>query len=158
MTIEEMRNKYNEFSAVHNYCVGFTANGNVYYALVTFDEIRSMLKITQTSAKVKGGTPCKGLRFQPNKSEITTLMKKAVYLCTEIYFNSVLPNKGEAFEKLIVEKVVHAEWKRNKTEFYISGDATINGIDTQIKFLKASFSNENCLNSLKKVNGKTVKI
>jgi hypothetical protein len=53
-------------------------------------------------------------------------------------------NKGEIFEKLVTENFGQ-EWTKDNVPFTKGGDLTVNGIAYQIKFEKATFTNEKTL-------------
>ena len=94
------------------------------------------------------------LRFKPNKSQKMLLMTcGAVALCSEKFFNDMVVesryNRGEIFEKLVTEKFGQV-WKKDHVPFTIDGDITVDGTAYQIKFEKATFTNEKSLASLMK--------
>ena len=74
-------------------------------------------------------------------------------ICSKKYFNDMVEasryNKGEIFEKLVTEKF-NQSWKKDRTPFTIDGDITVDGMAYQIKFEKATFTNEKSLASLMK--------
>jgi len=58
-------------------------------------------------------------------------------------------NRGEIFEKIITEKGGQA-WEKDNLKFTEVPDTIIDGIGYQIKFEKATFTNEKSLASLEK--------
>jgi hypothetical protein len=53
-------------------------------------------------------------------------------------------NKGEIFEKLITE-MNGQTWTKDNADFWKDGDLTVNGKSFQIKYEKATFTNEKTL-------------
>ena len=103
------------------------------------------------------------LRFKPTLNEKYMLMANgATPLCSDRRFNAMLKetyinnkskevnyNRGEVFEKLVTE-YAGQEWEKDNIPFTEAGDLDWNGIAYQIKFEKATFTNEKSLANLKK--------
>ena len=53
-------------------------------------------------------------------------------------------NKGEVFEKMVTEGYGQA-WEKDNVPFTKDGDLTVDGVAYQIKFEKATFTNEKSL-------------
>ena len=143
----EMLEKYNHFSYTHYYIFGFIYKHNV-YAVYTDSKILPYILKLDKASRGQGY----GLRFCPTNEQKTFLLSiGADLICSETYFNdTVLNNKynrGEIFEKMITEKSGQT-WIKDNVPFTIDGDVTINGVPYQVKFEKATFTNEKTLASL----------
>lgn len=139
---------YSRFSASHNYIVGFVYKKVVYAVKATPEILPYILTIDKAS---RGGGY--SLRFCPtNEQKILLLGMGAKVICSETFFNELVKaskyNKGEIFEKLITEKFGQV-WKKDNIEWWMDGDITINGTKYQIKFQKATFTNEKQLEGLR---------
>ena len=140
---DELIQRYTKLSAVHNYLYGFIYQGNVYaYATTTVEAI-----LDKASSKNGGGY---SLRYRPTAKQKAEIVEKAEtkLVITEPEFMEIVeglgykrPNKGEGFEKMIVEKSKQ-EWKKDVAPFTERGDVVIDGIDYQVKFEKATFASE----------------
>lgn len=89
------------------------------------------------------------LRFCPTNAQKTFLLTKgAQVLCSKEFFETSVKeskyNKGEIFEKMVTE-FYGQEWTKDNVPFTEDGDLTTNGIAYQIKFEKATFTNEKTL-------------
>jgi hypothetical protein len=89
------------------------------------------------------------LRFCPTKEQKAFLLTKgAKVLCSKEFFEISVKeskyNKGEIFEKMVTESYKQ-EWTKDNVPFTEDGDLTVNGIAYQIKFEKATFTNEKTL-------------
>ena len=89
------------------------------------------------------------LRFCPTNTQKAFLITKgAQILCSKRLFETIVKeskyNKGEIFEKMITE-FYGQKWTKDNVPFTEDGDLAINGIAYQIKFEKATFTNEKIL-------------
>ena len=89
------------------------------------------------------------IRFSPNTDQKLLLIAKgATVLCSQMYFDTVVNNskynKGEIFERMVTE-YYGQEWTKDNVPFTEDGDLTVNGITYQIKYEKATFTNEKTL-------------
>lgn len=139
---------YSRFSASHNYIVGFVYKKVVYAVKATPEILPYILTIDKAS---RGGGY--SLRFCPtNEQKILLLGMGAKVICSEEFFNELVKaskyNKGEIFEKLITERFGQV-WKKDNVKWWMDGDITINGTKYQIKFQKATFTNEKQLEGLR---------
>lgn len=139
---------YNSIAYAHNYVFGFEFEKNIYY--VQTDEKYLDILLTLDRASRGAGM---ALRFKP-----TVKIKKLLFsmfnptlLCSAEYFADCVENskynKGEIFEKMYTE-LNGQIWKKDNKNFTKDGDITINGIAYQIKFEKATFTNEKSLMNL----------
>ena len=142
----DMINKYNRLSFTHRYVFGFSFKKNVYFVEATAEILPFILILDKASGKSGGGY---SMRFNPNtEQKIFLLSKGAEILCSKEYFDRVSAeskyNKGEIFEKMITEKCGQV-WVKDNVPFTDDGDLTVDRIAYQIKFEKATFTNEKFL-------------
>ena len=136
--------KYNRFSFTHLYIFGFIFKGNVYFVETT-SKILPLILTLDTASRGQGYS----IRFNPTIAQKTLLLSNgAKILCSVEYFESIVKeskyNKGEIFEKLITE-MNGQKWTKDNADFWKDGDLTVNGKSFQIKYEKATFTNEKTL-------------
>lgn len=141
---QKMINRYNELSYTHNYIYGFYFQNVVYMVEATADLMPYILKLDKAS---RGAGYA--LRFCPTKEQKALLLSKgATALCSKNFFETSVKkskyNKGEIFEKMVTESFGQ-EWEKDNVPFTEDGDVTVNGVAYQIKFEKATFTNEKIL-------------
>ena len=139
-----MINRYNEVAFTHNYIWGFTYKHNVYMAITTSEVMPLVCKLDKAS---RGAGYA--LRFCPTRNQKTLLLSKgATLLCSKEFFETSVKNskynKGEIFEKMVTEHFGQI-WEKDNVPFTEDGDITVDGIAYQIKFEKATFTNEKTL-------------
>lgn len=139
-----MIDKYNELSYTHNYIFGFYFQNNVYMVEATSEILPYILKLDKAS-RGQGYS----IRFSPNNAQKAVLLAKgAQVICSKEFFETSVKeskyNKGEIFEKMVTESFGQ-EWEKDNVPFTEDGDLTTNGIAYQIKFEKATFTNEKTL-------------
>lgn len=140
----QMISKYNELSFTHSYIFGFEFKGNI-YSVTTDSEILPFILTLDKASRGAGFA----LRFKPtNEQKILMLSKGAQLLCSKAFFESEIAatkyNRGEIFEKMVTESFGQ-EWEKDNVPFTKDGDVTADGIAYQIKFEKATFTNEKFL-------------
>lgn len=137
---------YHKNSFVNLYIVGFRFSGKIYTVIVTFPELIPAIKIEQGS-KNSGYR----LRFRPNLAWKMSMLNRAKIECSENFFESIRINRnyGDTYEKMIVEQAGFI-WARNTDKFNEAPDVTINNVDYQIKFEKATFTDEKTINNIKR--------
>ena len=142
-----MLDKYNRLSYTHNYIFGFNYKGNI-YAVVTTSEVLPYVLTLDKGSRGQGFS----LRFNPTNTQKELLLTKgAELLCSTNYFLDAVAmskyNKGEIFEKLCTENVGQ-KWTKDNVPFTCGGDLTVGQTSYQIKFEKATFTNEKTLERL----------
>lgn len=142
-----MIEKYDTLSATHNYIFGFEYRGNVYMVDATSESLPYILTLDKAS---RGAGYA--LRFKPTIDQRLYLIGLgAKVLCSTEFFKSLVAsnkyNNGENFEKLVTEYFGQV-WEKDTVPFWKDGDITVDGIKYQIKFNKASFTNEKQLAKL----------
>lgn len=141
---EMMINRYNSLSFTHNYIFGFHFQNNVYAVTTTSEILPYILKLDKAS-RGQGYS----IRFKPTKAQkILLISKGAELICSSNYFKALVSeskyNNGEIFEKMITERN-NQTWTKDNVPFTEDGDLTVNNIAYQIKFEKATFTNEKSL-------------
>lgn len=135
---------YDRHAYTHNYIFGFTYRHNVYMVKADASVLPYIMKLDRAS-RGQG----MALRFKPDKEQKTLLLTMgATLLCSEMYFNDVYGackyNRGEVFEKLVTE-FFGQEWEKDNVPYTEAGDIEVKGIAYQIKYEKATFTNEKSL-------------
>jgi hypothetical protein len=136
---------YNATSYTHNYIMGFCDRNSV-YMVVTDSSVLPYATILDKASRGAGYS----LRFKPNKmqKEYLKVNGQTSVLCSKEYFEDICAeskyNRGEIFEKLVTEWF-GLEWTKDNVPYTDGGDIEVNGIAYQIKFEKATFTNEKSL-------------
>lgn len=146
--LKNMIDRYNKLAFTHNYIFGFTYKGLVYACKATAEILPYILIIDKAS---RGAGYA--LRFKPNTDVKIMLLQKSEIVCSVELFEKMVSdskyNRGEIFEKIITEKGGET-WEKDNLKFTVAPDAVIDGIGYQIKFEKATFTNEKSLMNLEK--------
>lgn len=141
---QTMIDRYNDLSYTHDYIYGFYFQNNVYMVKATAEIMPYILKLDKAS---RGAGYA--LRFCPNTAQKALLMAKGAQLiCSKAFFEETVKeskyNKGEIFEKMVTE-FFGQEWEKDNIPFTEAGDIEVDGVAYQIKFEKATFTNEKTL-------------
>ena len=143
----QMLGAYEDSAYTNEYIFGIRYKGNIYMVKTTSQLLALVLKLDKAS---RGAGYA--LRFCPNADQKLALLPNSEPLCSAMYFeecvNNSIYNKGEIFEKLVIEKFGQV-WEKDNVPFTKAGDIEINGTAYQIKFQKATFCNEKSLANLK---------
>ena len=147
MTMQEMINAYERASAAHKYMLGFVHDEKLYYVTLSFAELSRFFKLSRMSSK-RGGYA--KIRIRMNAAERLACVEAGANLLgsSEMLAKTGLKNKGEAFEKIMVETFTDRTWKKDSNPFYRCGDMQVNGEEIQIKFNEAELTNALCLSRL----------
>ena len=147
--IDRMRRDYERFTAAEGYIIGFPYNGMVYG--IEFDRIpRKYTRVQKECSSCGGGY---GLYVNVKGKKVAeSLVRKAVCYGTIEELNSSKYNKGVMFEKMVWEHNGMEFRGKDRVPFHESGDITINGKETQIKYLHARICYDRTLTKLKKGN------
>lgn len=144
--LNNMIHRYNALSYTHQYIFGYQYKGNVYMALTDSSILPYILKLDRAS---RGAGMA--LRFCPTNDIKVALLPKSELLCSIKYFEEVVAstkyNKGEVFEKIVTE-AYGQKWVKDNVPFTEDGDLTVDDIAYQIKYEKATFTNEKSLHRL----------
>lgn len=141
---QNMIDRYNALSFTHQYIYGFCYQNNVYMVRTDATLMPYILKLDKASRGAGYS-----LRFCPtNEQKVLLIGKGAQILCSKDFFDetvaSTIYNKGEIFEKMVTE-FYGQRWEKDNVPFTKGGDLTVNGIAYQLKFEKATFTNEKTL-------------
>lgn len=135
--------RYCALAFTHSYIFGFEYKGNVYMTFATSEILPYILKLDKAS---RGAGYA--LRFKPDTAQKLLLLPMSQILCSAEYFNSEVANSkynaGEIFEKMVTEWFGQ-KWEKDNVPFTEAGDIEANGTAYQIKFQKATFTNEKSL-------------
>ena len=143
LIINWMLATYEANTAASEYWFGFVLNHMVYVVPgMTFAELSRFFRKDRASS-AKGGFL--KIRIRARVNELESLLPKAMMLGAESILTEAVANKGDGFEKVIVERFTGATWAKNSVPFFADGDATINGVKVQIKLNGAELTNEKIL-------------
>lgn len=143
MTRDEMIRRYNALTAAHWYLVGFTFEGKL-YALALEELPAQMLGITRTSSR-RGNVMKLRLRLGEKLKKALVADGTAALLGDADLVEAEGHNKGEVFEKLMVEALTGKTWHKDSTPFWQAGDLELDGWQVQVKFEEAEVTNERVL-------------
>ena len=151
-----LQDGYNKIAFTDKYILGWTLKHVIYFTICD----RELVDWVTCLDKASRGAGY-ALRFKPNTDQKYMLMANgAEVLCSEKMFDEYLEetyinekgkevhyNRGEVFERLITEKAGQ-KWTKDTVPFTMAGDIEWNGVAYQIKFEKATFTNEKSLMNL----------
>ena len=144
--LNDMIDRYNALAYTHEYIFGFSYRGVIYMAHANKCLLPQLLKLDKAS---RGAGMA--LRFCPTTDTKVYMLQFAKPLCSTALFDSIVNeskyNKGEIFEKLVTE-AYGQEWEKDNFPFTEAGDVEVDGVAYQIKFEKATFTNEKSLMKL----------
>ena len=139
----ELTTAYKNNTAAHIYYFGFIVAGLLYVVTgMTFDELSAYFK-NDRAATSHGGF--RKIRIKANSADLKALLPKALLIGSADLLNDPHWNKGEMFEKIVVEMFTANKWTKDSTPFFLAGDAVINGENVQIKLNGAELTNEKIL-------------
>lgn len=142
-----LQDGYNKVAFTDKYIMVYNYKGTVYFTKCD----RNMVDCVTCLDKASRGAGY-ALRFKPNNAQKLLLMvENCTPLCSVKFFDELVAstkyNKGEIAEKLVTE-YVGQEWKKDNIPFTMAGDIDWNGVAYQIKYEKATFTNEKALKNL----------
>ena len=136
---------YEETAYTNNYILGFAHADMIYMAFVDGCMLPYITKLDKASRGAGYS-----LRFKPDKHQKALLLTYAKPLCSKKFFEEQVEasiyNAGEIFEKIITENNGQT-WVKDDIPYTKAGD--IVGVSYQIKYDKATFTNEKTLASLR---------
>ena len=144
-----LQDGYNKMAYTDKYIMGWTLRHVVYFTVCDRELVDRVTCIDKAS---RGAGYA--LRFKPTTEQKYMLMANgATALCSDKMFDELVVNskynRGEIFEKLITEYAGQT-WEKDNIPFTMAGDIKWNGVAYQIKFEKATFTNEKSLMNLMK--------
>lgn len=148
-------NEYVKAEYTPSYLFGNSVKGMVYAARVM--DARGLLPfvsyVDKASSK-NGGTYL--LKYRPNQSQWALIISKAVEvkaICTVEYLENLKANsrknRGQLFEELVAQAFGGELETKSNLKFTDGGDMTLNGVAYQIKYTKATFTDERTLMNLR---------
>lgn len=143
---------YTKHAYTDNYIFGFTMAGMVY--AVTVLGADSLLPYVMKLDKASRGQGY-ALRFNPDKTQKALLMEQGdvTPICSVEFFEDYMAqtkyNRGEIFEKLVTEQMFGQVWEKDNIPYTDAGDVEDAGIAYQIKYEKATFTNEKTANNMR---------
>ncbi len=148
----ELVKQYHELAFTSNYLFGFPYKKEVYAIRIHNMDIETLEAITCLDRDSKTHTV--SLRFCPNNAQKELLISKGAvkqgYTDDELHawaLKYAKGNRGSMFEKLETEKAGQV-WKKDKVPFTVDADLWIDEVPYQLKYAKATFTNEATLKNL----------
>lgn len=129
---------YRQMNCSEMYILGFIRNHRVY--LIHYDgEIPPRYIRYCQASRGMGGQ----IRFDPLVKYKDQLIRKGATCIGDEseLFPASCKNRGELFKKLVFE-MAGQEWQKDCVPCWVAGDINIDGVEIQIKFEKATFTNE----------------
>ena len=148
-------NSYNELAYTHNYIMGYVAEGMVYGArLENAESLLPYITSLDRASKKNGGTL--QLKYKPNKKQIALIIEKASEIkaiCSVDYLEKLNKetrhNRGQIFETLVADSFNGHQVEKKNAKFTDCGDIIINDRHYQVKYLKATYTDERTIKNLK---------
>ena len=152
-------NAYTRLAYTDNYIFGYVVKGMIYAARVlAADSILPYVTVLDRASTKNGGTI--SLKYKPNAAHIAIIASRAVEIreiCTLDYMetlrnaaNGKEKNRGYLFENLCAKAFNGELNTKPNAKFTDSGDIEIDGIPYQVKFPKATFTDERTIRNLQK--------
>ena len=146
--------EYNKLAYTHNYIFGYTENGMVYGAVLpNADSLLPYITNLDRASSKNGGTY--SLKYKPTKAQMALVKAQASKILTvcsverlEEIFRNTPHNRGQIFEALVAEMTKAEVPTAKNAKFTESGDLIINGTHWQVKYLKATFTDERTIKNL----------
>jgi hypothetical protein len=142
---------YTETAYTDNYIFGFVSANMVYaVSLKKADDILPYIMKLDIASRGQGYA----LRFKPDKAQKALLLSYgAVAICSADMFEDMVSdskyNRGEVFEKIVTEQMFNQVWEKDNVPYTDGGDITSHGVAWQVKFEKATFTNEKTMMNMR---------
>lgn len=142
--MKNLINYYTETAYTDNYIFGFVSANMVYaVSLKNADNVLPYIMKLDIASRGQGYS----LRFKPDKAQKALLLSYgATAICSTDMFDDMVSdskyNRGEIFEKLVTEQMFDQVWEKDNVPYTDGGDIESNGTAWQVKFEKATFTNE----------------
>ena len=147
MTRNEMLARYDELKASDIYAVGFEYSNQLYVTMTK--ELRDDCVKLDSASTAKGSYAKLRIKLNARIKAMLVATKKAVcWGSIELIDYKDQYNRGDHFEKVVVERLTKTEWHKNNTPFNIAGDLEWNGQQVQVKFDGAELTNEKTLSGI----------
>lgn len=141
MSFELMIAIYNMYSVADGYIIGFVRDHKLYMVRIYAKHLpKKWLREDHTSHK--RGYQLKAKVYIPTKELDEMIEKgKAKLLGDESLLKEMKKfNKGDNFERIVLERLTKQKWSKNSTPFYKDGDMTYYNRKIQIKFQGAELT------------------
>lgn len=150
-----LANEYIKAEYTPSYLFGNSVKGIVYAARVI--DARGLLPFVSYVDKASnknGGTY--SLKYRPNQSQWALIISEAEEvkaICTVEYLENLKANsrknRGQLFEELVAQAFGGELETKSNLKFTEGGDMNLNGVAYQIKYTKATFTDERTLMNLR---------
>lgn len=151
-----LTSEYTRLAYTHSYIFGYAIKGMVYAARVM--DARGILpyiaSLDRASSK-NGGTY--SLKYKPNMDKVAIIIANACEIrpiCTVDYMEQTFANsklnRGQIFEDMVIDAWHGHRVGGKSAKFTDCGDMVVDGIHYQIKYNKATFTDEKTLHNLAK--------
>lgn len=145
MTMNEMVTTYDKLAGAHKYALGFIQRDRLYYTMTTFEKLAAYFKLDRASSK-RGGAAKIRIRLTSAQRYLLVASGEAVELGPkEMMDFDDQYNRGDHFERVMLETLTHSTWNKNSDPFYVAGDIQVNGEEIQVKLDGAELTNEKTL-------------
>lgn len=151
---EYLISEYSRLAFTSNYVFGYAESGMIYAAMIeNADEILPYVTCLDRASSKNGGTY--SLKYKPTKAIAAILRahaSKVFAVCSVEYLESLnkanRQNRGQIFEAMVA-KILKAETPKAKNaKFTDCGDIIVNYRHYQVKYAKATFTDERTLKNL----------
>ena len=147
--------EYIRLAATHAYIFGYAVGGVVYAARVM--DARALLPLltyVDKASSKNGGTY--SLKYRANMTTWAAVVSQAVevkMVCTVEYLENLKANskknRGQLFEELVAKTFGGELETKSNLKFTEGGDMNLDGVAYQIKYTKATFTDEKTIQNLK---------
>ena len=149
MTMQTMIRHYHKHSAANRYLIGFEDKGIVYYVMITWDELKQLLRQDHASS-ARGGALKARIYVSSAAKKAYLASGRAIQLCKAEELINEKYNRGQTFERVITELLTSTVWTPDSIPFYVKGDINLNGEEIQIKYQNAELTNEGTIQKMLK--------
>lgn len=144
-----LQDYYNNTAFTDKYILVYTYGGVVYMTLTTREVVDRVTCLDKAS---RGAGYA--LRFKPNNAQkVMLLAEDATALCSAELFNYMVTNsiynRGEIAEKIVTE-YFGQKWEKDNIPYTEAGDIEVDGVAYQIKYEKATFTNEKTIDNMRR--------
>ena len=144
-----LQDYYNNTAFTDKYILVYTYGGVVYMTLTTREVVDRVTCLDKAS---RGAGYA--LRFKPNNAQkVMLLAESATALCSAELFNYMVANsvynRGEIAEKIVTE-YFGQKWEKDNIPYTEAGDIEVDGVAYQIKYEKATFTNEKTIDNMRR--------
>jgi len=151
---EYLTTEYARLAYTANYVFGYAESGMVYAAMVEdADEILPYVTCLDRASSKNGGTY--SLKYKPTKAIaaiLRTYASKVFAVCSVEYLENLnrenRQNRGQIFEAMVAEILGAETPKAKNAKFTDCGDIIVNNRHYQVKYAKATFTDERTLKNL----------